>query len=317
MLNSLQVYFICITILGIMTAAPSAASTEVDAYLLFGQSNAAGRSMASELTDTSLAQHYSQGIDFAYREKNFSTGTTDGDLGMGAIRPHGANSMVGSEITLGRQLAQNSANHVMLVSFVSGGTAIANFLPETNNLYQPMVNYAVEREAEILSKGFTKVNWKAVFVVTGESDSGTAHPFALFPERLLSIRDSLETDLDTPVLPMVFGQLKANWIDTPTAFYSGLNGGASHINNQLQIIADSDPTLALTISNADLDTRFTAGLSTGDGIHYSADAYAILGERLYTAYSNLPQIPEPTSGLMLLSASCLSLMVNRSPTWSR
>ena len=152
-----------------------------------------------------------------------------------------------------------------------------------------MLTYIDEQVANMRSLGYTKINWKGLFVVTGESDCNN-HNW-LVDERLLTIQQSLEEDLGVSSLPLTYSLLKDNLVDSPYHEYSQLNFGAGIINDEVSELASIDPDIAVTVSNADLDTRYTAGVSITDGIHYSADAYAAIGNRLFEAYMDMNYLP--------------------------
>ena len=262
------------------TMGASAAETEVDGYIVYGQSNANGRSYSNELSERALQEVYDRNIFYAYHERSFKDGSNPVNLDLGAIRPD-QRKRIGVEVTLGRQLAVHSERPVLLVKFCSGGTSIVNYLPETENLFQPMVAYLKGKEAEMATKGY-RVSWRRAFVVTGESDC-SEESAPLFKERFLEVKNGLEKELGLSSLPTVYSLLRGNWVDTPASNYSRLNPGAVRINKELQALAGSDPSISVTRSNADLKTRFDRGDSKTDGIHYCSDGYARLGIRLYKA----------------------------------
>ncbi len=264
----------------------SAADTEVDGYIIYGQSNANGRSYNNELSDQSLRHAYDKNIFYAYRERSWKDGGNPVDLGLGAIRPDQL-QRIGVEVTLGRQLAIHSERPVLLVKFCSGGTSIKNYLPETENLFQPMLAYLKGKEKEMAKKGY-RVKWKKAFVVTGESDC-SEESAPLFKQRFLEVKKGLEKGLGLSSLPTVYSLLRGEWVDTPASNYSRLNPWAVRINTEMKALAEQDPTIMVSPSNADLKTRLDNGDSKKDGIHYSSDSYARLGFRLYrVAFPNRP-----------------------------
>ncbi len=252
----------------------------MDAYIVFGQSNANGRSYRSELSNEALREDYRANLFYAYRERSWQDGSTPVDIPLGAIQPD-QRDRIGVEVTLGRQLSAHSPRPVLLIKFCSGGTSIINFLPATKNLYSPMVEYLQATKAEAEALGF-RIHWKGAFVITGESDSN-ARNAALFKDRFVSVKAALEKDLSIESLPMVYSLLRSNWIDTPAAPYSNNNASADLINRQMTALATADPSVKVTPSNDDLKTRLDNGDSETDGIHYDSNSYARLGFRLYSA----------------------------------
>lgn len=254
----------------------------MDGYLIFGQSNANGRSYAAEFTNEALRQNFGgEGIAFlyAYRERSYQNGSHPEDIPLGVMQPDSRNR-IGVEVTLGRLLAAHSPRPVLLVKFCSGGTPIKNFLPEENNLFEPMVCYLKEQQKKAADEFGYAVNWKGAFVMTGESDS-SAQNAPVFRKRFLAVQTALEGALEIETLPIVYSQLRGNWVDTPSSNYSRHNESAALINTTMKELAKSDRSVRVTPSNNDLKTRFENGDSKGDGIHYSANSYARLGVRLY------------------------------------
>ena len=256
----------------------SATPAEMDAYIIFGQSNANGRSYRSELSNEALREDFSNNLFYAYRERSWQNGSTPVDIPLGVLRPD-PRDRIGVEVTLGRLLAAHSPRPVLLVKFCSGGTSIVNFLPETNNLYSPMLEYLQATRAEAKKLGY-RVRWQGAFVITGESDS-SAKNAGRFKDRFVTVKTSLEEDLGIESLPVVYSLLRSNWVDTPAASYSNNNASADQINREMTALAAGDPSVKVTASNADLKTRLENGDSKTDGIHYDSDSYARLGFRLY------------------------------------
>lgn len=254
----------------------------MDGYIIFGQSNSNGRSYRSELSNEALRYNFgSEGNAFlyAYRERSYQNGTQPEDVPLGVMQPD-SRERIGAEVTLGRFLAAKSPRPVLLAKFCSGGTSIINFLPEENNLFEPMVHYlkAQQKKAED-EFGYT-AKWKGAFVMTGESDSSTKSA-PEFRERFLVVQAALEKALNLKELPIVYSLLRGDWVDTPSSNYSRLNESAAFINAAMSDLAKTDSSVRVTPSNSDLKTRFENGDSKGDGIHYCSDSYARLGVRLY------------------------------------
>lgn len=275
--------------------ATSAHAATVDLYVLAGQSNAAGRASATELSIAldSTGVTYSSyagsdaGIFYSHQEMIASGGLLTYDQPLGALRVKPDMGM-GPEMSLARDLQAGSANQIALLKFVSGGSAIQSWLPGSP-LYSPLVTRLLDQRAELESLGHT-VNWKGIFWMQGEAD-GNATAAALYPAKFDTLISSLRADLGSPDLPVVFGQLKSNLVDTQAFGYSTLNPHTQSINQQLASMAASDATLGITGSNNDLGLR--------DGIHYTANSYVEVGHRLADAYL---LVPEPSSWLLLAMA---------------
>jgi len=274
----------------------AAAPASMDAYIVFGQSNANGRSYRSELSSEALREDFRTHLLYAYRERSWQDGSTPVDIPPGAIQPD-QRDRIGVEVTLGRLLSTHSPRPVLLVKFCSGGTSIVNFLPDTKNLYQPMVEYLQTTRAEVEALGFS-VHWKGAFVITGESDSSPKNA-GLFKDRFVTVKTALENDLGIESLPVVYSLLRSQWVNTPAAPYSDNNASADLINREMTALAAIDPSVKVTPSNADLKTRLDNGDSKTDGIHYDADSYARLGVRLYsTAFPDRgPMIDRNDNGI--------------------
>jgi len=263
----------------LFTACLHAEPKEVDAYFIYGQSNANGRSYNNEFTNEVLRQPYDTNLFYAYRERAWKKKNVVVDIPLGEMRPDQLNR-AGVEVTLGRHLSAHSPRPVLLVKFCSGGTSIKNFLPEADNLFKPMACYLKGKETEMAEKGF-HVNWKGAFVVTGESDSNETNA-EQFKKRFLTVQSALEKRLGISSLPITYSLLRGSLIDTPAAKYSNANEWAVLINKEMTELAESDDSVRVSPPNADLKTRLDNGDSKSDGIHYCSDSYALLGYRLYS-----------------------------------
>jgi len=247
-------------------------------YIIIGQSNANGRSYSNEFSVGALRENYGTNILYAYRERSWQDGSIPEDLTLGKIRPDSKNR-VGVEAALGRHLAAHSSEEILLVKYCSGGTSIKNFLPESENLFQPMISFLKAQKKECEKRGYA-LEWRCLFVITGESDS-TGENAKEFRSRFLTVQDALKKELSAPSLPVVFSLLRGDWKDTAASNYSRLNDSALLINQSVTKMADSDPLIRVSPSNGDLLTRFDRGDSKTDGIHYTSDSYSVLGRRLY------------------------------------
>ncbi len=267
--------FLFILLLG---SSVVAGEKKMSGYIVIGQSNANGRSYSNEFSVEALREDYGTNILYAYRERSWQNGTIPEELALGKVRPDGKNR-VGIEVTLGRYLAAHSPEEVLLLKFCSGGTSIINFLPESENLFEPMITYLAEQKENVEKRGYS-LEWKGLFVITGESDSkeGNAEKFR---SRFVTVRNALKEELGIESLPTVFGLLRGNWVDTPASNYSKHDEFAALINRDMTELAGREPMIKVTPSSADLQTRFDRGDSKTDGIHYTSDSYAVLGRRLY------------------------------------
>ncbi len=267
-----------------LSAADGEKKVPMGGYIIFGQSNSNGRSYSSELTNEALRQNFG-GKDssflYAYRERSYQNGSHPENVPLGTMQPD-SRDRIGVEVTLGRLLAARSPRPVLLVKYCSGGTPIKNFLPEENNLFEPMISYLKEQQRKAEDDFGYEVNWKGAFVMTGESDSSSKSA-PVFSERFLAVQAALEEALELETLPIVYSLLRGNWVDTRSSKYSKHNESAALINASMTELAKSDPSVRVTPPNNDLKTRFENGDSTGDGIHYCANSYARLGIRLYHA----------------------------------
>lgn len=280
-------YTTWIVFLYLVAALNSWAATDekkmMDGYIIFGQSNANGRSYHSELKNEALRHNFggeNSAYLYAYRERSYQNGSQPEDIPLGVMQPD-SRDRIGVEVTLGRYLAAHSPRPVFLAKFCSGGTSIKNFLPDENNLFDPMVQYLNEQQKAAEELGYD-VQWKGAFVITGESDSSEASA-TVFRERFLVVQAALEEELGLKSLPIVYSLLRGNWVDTPASKYSRHNDPAAFINASMTDLAMTDSSIRVTPPNTDLKTRFENGDSKGDGIHYSSNSYARLGVRLYSA----------------------------------
>lgn len=280
-----RAYIVLILMLLAFNVEYSIAVQIMDVYIIAGQSNAAGAAYASTLSHNidTLGISYDSyaandtSIFYSHRAMRHSLDSNPGEimydqpLGQLRIKPDGK---MGPEMSVARDLAQDSNYSVALIKFVTSGGPIAQWLPNTDDLYYPFVEYLVEQSDTLEAEGYI-VRWKGMFWIQGESDS-TASCSPSYVSKFTTFSDQLRNDLLCFNMPVVMSQIKSNLVDQPWYEYSRNNPYAAVINDDMALLALDNPLLELTCSNNDLDVF--------DGIHYTADNYVELGHRLSDTY---------------------------------
>jgi len=292
-------------VIGISSLA-SAQTTDVEVFLLAGQSNAdgsnsyyqnnAGASKGPGLTTTNA--HYANaysGVKYAYAHANpFSSATPNRYLtsnGFQDLKP-ATWGMMGPEISLGRKLDALHQNDVALIKYTSPGTSLnTEWGPDDNKLYQDMVGFYSGHLATLASQ-YTTVTVHTFFWHQGESDSGNT-----YVADYTAMFDKLKIDLNTANLTSVMGLISEDFLNgTPGSPQSNI----ANVNNAInQLATRSDITTTGSLNDIPLH----------DQIHFDANGQIIHGERMATAYEQnfYQNVPEPSSSMLLLVASGLML----------
>ncbi len=290
-----------------LTAITSAQTSNVEVFLLAGQSNADGsnsyyqnNAQASKGGGLTAANaHYANdytGIKYAYAHVNpFSSTPPNRYLtsnGFQNLKP-ATWGMMGPEISLGRNLDALHQDDVALLKYTSPGTSLkTEWGPDDNKLYQDMVSFYSGHLATLASQ-YTTVTIHTFFWHQGESDSGNTYVAdynAMF--------DQLKIDLNTASLTSVMGLISEDFLNgTPGSPQSNIANVNSAIN-QLALRSDIVTTGSLN------------DIPLHDQIHFDANGQLTHGDRMAAAYENnfFQPVPEPSTSFMLLFSSSLLVL---------
>ncbi len=292
------------TLIG-LTASAYAQTSNVDVFLLSGQSNADGSnsyyqssgnppSKGPGLTPANahFANAYS-GVKYAYAHANPASSPNPRYLqssGFQDLKP-ATWGMMGPEISLGRNLDALHTDDVALLKYTSPGTSLnTQWGPDDNLLYPDMVNFYSGHLATLATQ-YTTVTVHTFFWHQGESDSGTT-----YVADYATMFDQLKIDLNLAGLTSVMGMLHED-------FLSGTPG-----NPQSNIGAVNNAITQLSMRSDIANTGSLNAIPLHDQIHWDANGQLTHGDKMYDAYrANFYQVPEPSSSILLLMSSSILL----------
>ena len=204
-------------VMGLVACVASNAHAETaQVFIVAGQSNASGRTSSIDLPAELASQPevlYWFETDRGFRRDRFFD-----------LRP--LQRSFGPEISLGRTLADNLSEQVVIVKVAFGGTVLASiegrsdWSPDSSGeLYDKLISN-LEGARDVLVADGKDVNFAGLFWMQGESDgkSGTLGGGQTVPPQpdtanayeanLAGLIDNLRTDLATPSMPAFIGQIK-------------------------------------------------------------------------------------------------------------
>lgn len=230
----------------LLTCAHADTPTDLEIFLLVGQSNMAGR---GKLTAADQQTH----------PRIFML--NQADQWVPAKDPVHFDQPVAG-VGLCSEFARSLANShpeakIGLVPCAVGGTPIAAWMPK-RDLY----NKALERMQIAAKSG----RLKAILWHQGESDSISPNQIAAYPARFATMIGQLRHDLGAPDVPVIIGEIGSFWENSPV------------FNAMLKQVAETVPTCVL-VSAEGLTNN-----DKPDWRHFNADSLRLLGRRYSEAY---------------------------------
>lgn len=296
-----------------------------DVYILAGQSNADGRGLESDISDSPLLDNPSNAIiSYLNPAEIDENGVSDGDVSSNGFQNLAAGFSVapgerGESLDLGVPSGENyfglelsfanaigaatgSTNDVAIIKVTRGGTNLRNDWraptaddPTGGFLYEALIGH-VNASLDQLTVGGNQANVQGFLWHQGESDSGNStridnYP-GLFTDLVDGVRDNFGADI-----PVVLGELAPN-----------RGGNTVEFNNTIQTL--DDPNSSAFISGVSVVS--SAGLTTpaNDLTHFDANGQIGLGERFASTLASTATVPEP-SGLAILAVAGMLGMVRR------
>jgi PKD repeat protein len=233
-----------------------------------GQSNELGQGTAASITIVS-------GYTSAYSSVTLKqqTATTANDpltwtlWATAALAPRAGSPNFGPELSFGRYMDRvDPANTAIAKMAINGSSLALNWLPSVtyptsgDTLFTQFVAYLQEAETELEGR-LAAIHW-----VQGEADAGNATHAANYQANLTAFVEALR--VYWPGIPFVFNQLHASASPAHTAT----------VRTQQAAFAAAVPNVAMV--NVD-------DLTLTDGLHFDADSYVTLGNRLALATAQL------------------------------
>ncbi|MFZ5811845.1 MAG: sialate O-acetylesterase [Thermodesulfobacteriota bacterium] len=244
---------------------PSSASgpgipRDMDIFLLMGQSNMSGRGRLGDVSPTAAPE----GVWMYANSGQWKPAAEPVDDAAGQVDEVSldANAGYGPSLAFGMTLRELTGRPVGLVPCAKGASGIDAWLPSTSRgtLYGSCLARAREAGRHGVVRG---VLW-----LQGENDAMRQGLAEAWPGRFETIVAALRTDLGDAALPVVFAQLGADPDDARFRFWEAVKKSQA----------------AVAIAGTDMIT--TEDLPH-DGVHFTAQGYALLGARLARAAAAL------------------------------
>jgi sialidase-1 len=247
------------------------AKRSVDVFLLAGQSNATGRADAADIPSELKVQEDvmfyrdTPGERVALSKKTWlplqaGSGADTSDRGPGTY--------FGPEISLGRTIADNVANHkIALVKYYMGGTNLANdWDPDSTSGLMMYANFltTAQNATEILANRGYSVQIKGMLWFQGGNDSNYADMSSAYEANLTNFIARLRSDLGVPNLPFIIAPVVGKSTQTTHAY------------------RDTVRVAQLAVAERDSNTHWvkTNDLQLkSDGFHLSANGMIRVGQR--------------------------------------
>lgn len=228
----------------LIAEAPAAQNKEIDIYVIAGQSNASGYAIYNPLTVTDDTLLYGTNnilyAGDAESSANQNTVTVHRELGWSLARIGlGADkNKFGAEAGMAQTLKSyynaESGKTAGIIKYAHGGTALlnnvegenkcnGNWVPpsyqatlssgvteKTGGLYRLLLAQVTKNVAELKEAGYTKINFKGLFWMQGESDKGNPTEYRkAFGYFASDIRRDLGEIADTDLshLPIIVGEI--------------------------------------------------------------------------------------------------------------
>jgi lysophospholipase L1-like esterase len=263
----------------------SASATELDVYLVAGQSNCDGRGDTNALTgrlegwsgvQTNVLIHYTNPITRDPDDPTYETGWTNLMPGF-AVRSNGESmpsERFGLELSFGKMMAASYPDrNLALIKVTRGGTTLySDWNPDSNGfMWQTFTNKVTEALQELTDAGDT-YNLKGMIWHQGESDIDRSS--AEFTADLTHFLAEVRSFTGDPELPVVLGELTELYRDR---------------TDDMTAVAATDPYTKLALAT-DLETNLVSPLYT----HFDALSLLAYGRR----YAALTQMTPTTSALV-------------------
>jgi cysteine-rich repeat protein len=283
---------VALAVFGVLMRAAMVTADPVMVFILAGQSNAVGYGSEASLLpppldmpQTDVRFWFDEGPFFALFDPSLRIDS--GDM-LVALQyqsdPSGltfatTNDGFGSEIKLGRTLADALALDVAIVKFaVSGSSLAVDWNPATaGSLYHQMRDDVAGALAALAAAGDSG-QVAGVFWMQGEADAMTSDAAAAYETNLTSFIGQLRTDFASTGLPFVLGRINVN-IDMSCCFSFPYKDDVR--TAQANVAGAVSRTVMVDTDDLPL---------IDDSIHFAAPGQLSLGERFANAYLALPVV---------------------------
>lgn len=283
-----------IALIGLVSVQPVCNAKHYKVYLIGGQSNAAGRGDASELS----APYDSAQTDVALYWHSTLTGTINGNLtqdtwvdlqpdsGEGKNSPAGHAVEFGPELAFGRTMADADLSvNVAIIKYAHGGSNLHTQWAAGGTMYQTFLTTVSEALAALTGAGHT-YELTGMLWQQGEADTGSPHAdnyMANLTDLIARVRTDIFGGLN---LPFVIGGLSSNQYSTITDPSTG--AGKVRIAQQ---------TVAANVDGCGFANADDCAVYSGNEIHFNATGQLALGTAHATGMIALEALDVDSDGL--------------------
>jgi hypothetical protein len=263
---------------------PSRLQSPLRVFVLAGQSNARGKdSDLRPLGTLSQAQN-----DVLFFDES------EGWIYMKP--PNELSGRFGSEVQLGRDLADAFNGPVGVIKLAPGGTALdPDWNPQiSGSYYHVLTNKCASAIHELETKFGVRTQLASIFWMQGETEAGTEESASNYKVNLVAFAQKLREDFANPQLPFIYGRISALIPPDVLPFNDILRAGQEAAREEIRpsFMVDTDDLPLLP-----------------DNLHFSTPAQMELGRRFANAYMSLSGSIEPA-----LEATSAGSILVRFPT---
>lgn len=260
--------------LGTVMGSGDALATQVDLYLLGGQSNMDGRALSQDLPAALQTAEAAIPVYVNGGWQNLQPG----------LNYDRNSAWFGPEVTFGRDIAAATGRNVALVKYAVGSTTLADewHAPDANGQGAGLCYTGFMTSVNAARASFgpdVQVTIRGMVWMQGETDAWYQDPARAnaYEQNLTAFIASVRSDLKVADLPFIIGRISPSWN------WSG--GGHGAIVRQAQYDVSQTVANTLMINTDDLELN-------PDLAHYSTSGQLLLGSRFAEA---MVAIPEPTT----------------------
>lgn len=254
-------------------------------FILAGQSNMDGQAFVSGLPEMLQAPQ----ADVAFYRDRWTT------LQPGSGK---TSAQFGPEVTFGRAMADLNpdANIALLKYAVSGSNLYYGWNPggngrPTGSYYSTLMTKVADALASLGPDSTAEIG--GVIWMQGESDASTPTMAATYEVNLTQFINSVRTDLGSPNLPFVIGQIS----EAPSWSYGS-------------IVREAQYDVSRAVPNTWM-VRTSDLTFNDDGIHYDAAGQYALGYR----FAGIDMLPDAHSGMPTFARSYSQSELHRGTLW--
>jgi len=237
----------------------------VSVYLLAGQSNLVGAALVENLSDPSFAQPFAEAQIWSRPNKNYVDLQPSFD---------GRSDRVGTSLSFGRKVVENTGEEAYLVEYGLGGTSLAeDWNANSGEQFEQFRDVTVEALDNLVEQGLD-YEVKGLVWYQGESDVFDDSFANSYQDNLLGFIDGIR-DFYGENLDVAVGLIRS---DIPTS-----------LTGNIQTIREAQRAVSIGDANVfAVDTDLLGGseaVRADNPIHLNADAQVTLGNRFADVFT--------------------------------